>query len=78
MSADDRIKLEPGWKEALREEFDKPYMQALGDFLRAQKAAGRHRIGIRRRRERLIFRPCRSAPPRACASRAWRITHARA
>ena len=44
----------------------------------AQEAAGRHRIGIRRRRERLILRPCRSAPPRACASRAWRISHARA
>ena len=29
MSADDRIKLEPGWKEALREEFDKPYMKGL-------------------------------------------------
>ncbi|MEN0108547.1 MAG: uracil-DNA glycosylase, partial [Pseudomonas sp.] len=26
MTADDRIKLEAGWKAALREEFDKPYM----------------------------------------------------
>ena len=42
------------------------------------KAAGRHRIGIRRRRERLILRPFRSAPPKACASRAWHISHARA
>ncbi|GAC1030688.1 uracil-DNA glycosylase [Pseudomonas sp. No.21] len=37
----DRIKLEAGWKEALREEFDKPYMKALGEFLRAEKAAGK-------------------------------------
>jgi uracil-DNA glycosylase len=41
MSADDRIKLEPGWKEALREEFDKPYMRELSEFLRAEKAAGK-------------------------------------
>ena len=41
MSADDRIKLEPGWKEALREEFDKPYMEALSEFLRTEKAAGK-------------------------------------
>jgi uracil-DNA glycosylase len=41
MAGDDRIRLEDGWKQALREEFDKPYMQALGDFLRAQKAAGK-------------------------------------
>lgn len=27
---DDRIKLEASWKEALREEFDKPYMKQLG------------------------------------------------
>ena len=40
MSADDRIKLEPGWKEALREEFDKPYMKVLSEFLRTEKAAG--------------------------------------
>ncbi|EQM67416.1 uracil-DNA glycosylase [Pseudomonas tohonis] len=37
----DRIKLEAGWKEALRDEFDKPYMKALGEFLRAEKAAGK-------------------------------------
>ena len=41
MSADDRIKLEPGWKEALREEFDKPYMKVLSEFLRTEKAAGK-------------------------------------
>lgn len=40
-AAQDRIKLEPGWKEALHEEFDKPYMQALGEFLRREKAAGK-------------------------------------
>jgi uracil-DNA glycosylase len=41
MTAVDNIKLEAGWKQALREEFDKPYMQALGDFLRQEKAAGK-------------------------------------
>ena len=40
-AAQDRSKLEPGWKAALHEEFDKPYMQALGDFLRREKAAGK-------------------------------------
>lgn len=39
--ADDRIKLEPGWKAALHTEFQQPYMQALGDFLRQEKAAGK-------------------------------------
>ena len=38
---DDHIKLEASWKHALREEFDKPYMKALGEFLRAEKAAGK-------------------------------------
>ncbi len=37
----DRIKLEAGWKAALRDEFDKPYMTALKEFLRAEKAAGK-------------------------------------
>ncbi|BCD84121.1 uracil-DNA glycosylase [Pseudomonas solani] len=37
----DRIKLEAGWKEALRDEFDKPYMKALREFLRAEKADGK-------------------------------------
>ena len=41
MTQDDRIKLEAGWKEALRDEFDKPYMQQLAAFLRREKAAGK-------------------------------------
>lgn len=41
MTESDRIKLEAGWKEALRDEFDKPYMKALGNFLRTEKAAGK-------------------------------------
>lgn len=40
-AAQDRIKLEPGWKAVLGEEFDKPYMQALSEFLRGEKAAGK-------------------------------------
>lgn len=39
--SDDRIKLEESWKQALREEFDKPYMKELGEFLRAEKSAGK-------------------------------------
>ena len=41
MTNEDRIKLEPSWKEALHEEFEKPYMKQLGEFLRAEKAAGK-------------------------------------
>lgn len=41
MGSVDQVKLEAGWKEALREEFEKPYMQELGDFLRSEKAAGK-------------------------------------
>lgn len=41
MSAADNVKLEAGWKQALSGEFEKPYMRELGDFLRAQKAAGK-------------------------------------
>ncbi|MGH8352631.1 MAG: uracil-DNA glycosylase [Pseudomonas sp.] len=41
MSAEERIKLEAGWKDALREEFDKPYMQELSEYLRNEKAAGK-------------------------------------
>ncbi len=37
----DRIQLEPGWKAALREEFDKDYMQALRRFLVAERQAGK-------------------------------------
>ena len=41
MHAADNIKLEASWKAALQDEFDKPYMRALGEFLRAEKAAGK-------------------------------------
>ena len=41
MTDDDRIKLEPTWKEALRAEFDQPYMHELREFLRQEKAAGK-------------------------------------
>ena len=41
MSAADNVKLEAGWKAALYEEFEKPYMRELGDFLRSEKAAGK-------------------------------------
>lgn len=37
----DRVKLEPQWKAALAEEFDKPYFSALRQALRAEKAAGK-------------------------------------
>ena len=33
MTSDDRIKLEPSWKHALRDEFDQPYMAQLREFL---------------------------------------------
>ncbi|MFC0711619.1 uracil-DNA glycosylase [Azorhizophilus paspali] len=38
---EDRVKLEASWKEALHDEFEKPYMQELSDFLRREKAAGK-------------------------------------
>ena len=41
MTADDRIKLEPSWKEALRAEFDQPYMAELRTFLQQERAAGK-------------------------------------
>ncbi|MCE0460458.1 uracil-DNA glycosylase [Pseudomonas sp. 20TX0172] len=41
MAADDRIKLEPSWKQALRAEFDQPYMAQLREFLRQEYAAGK-------------------------------------
>ncbi|MNF27807.1 Uracil-DNA glycosylase [compost metagenome] len=41
MTSADNIRLEAGWKAALREEFAKPYMQELADFLRQEKAAGK-------------------------------------
>ncbi|WP_263260735.1 uracil-DNA glycosylase [Pseudomonas sp. RIT-PI-S] len=40
-SEEDRIKLEPSWKQALKEEFDQPYMRQLREFLRHEKAAGK-------------------------------------
>ncbi|MDD0974396.1 uracil-DNA glycosylase [Pseudomonas fontis] len=41
MTDDDRIKLEPSWKHALRAEFDQPYMHELREFLRQEHAAGK-------------------------------------
>jgi uracil-DNA glycosylase len=41
MTQDDRIKLEASWKQALRDEFEKPYMGELRDFLRQEHAAGK-------------------------------------
>ena len=38
---EDRIKLEPSWKAVLLDEFEKPYMKELGEFLRREKAAGK-------------------------------------
>ena len=35
------VKIEASWKEALTEEFSKPYFKLLTDFLRAEKAAGK-------------------------------------
>ena len=44
MTDDDRIKLEPSWKEALRAEFDQPYMHQLREFLRAVQPSSRVRV----------------------------------
>jgi uracil-DNA glycosylase len=41
MTSDDRIRLEAGWKQALQDEFEQPYMRQLSDFLRSEKAAGK-------------------------------------
>ncbi|MBM7060397.1 uracil-DNA glycosylase [Pseudomonas sp. UL073] len=38
---DDHIKLEAGWKDALRDEFAKPYMHELRAFLLREKNAGK-------------------------------------
>ncbi len=35
------VKIEASWKEALTEEFRKPYFKILTDFLRAEKASGK-------------------------------------
>lgn len=58
-STEDRVQLEAGWKALLKDEFDKPYMQALGQFLRAEKAAGKvvYPPGP------LIFNALNSTPP---------------
>ena len=39
--SEDRVKLEPSWKAQVGAQFDLPAMQALGDFLRAEKSAGK-------------------------------------
>ncbi len=35
------VKIEPSWKEALKNEFDKPYFQQIVTFLKTEKAAGK-------------------------------------
>jgi uracil-DNA glycosylase len=39
--SEDRVRLEPGWKSRLAAEFESPYMQALRDFLVAERRAGK-------------------------------------
>ncbi|WP_417775368.1 uracil-DNA glycosylase [Stutzerimonas xanthomarina] len=41
MNQGERVKLETSWKAALHEEFERPYMRQLGEFLRREKAAGK-------------------------------------
>ncbi len=41
MSEARKIDLEPGWLALLEDEFKQPYMQALREFLRHEKAAGK-------------------------------------
>lgn len=38
---DSRIRLEPSWKKSVGEYLEQPRMQALAEFLRAEKAAGK-------------------------------------
>ena len=38
---DERLKLEPSWKARVGDHFDRPEMQRLSEFLRAEKHAGR-------------------------------------
>ena len=40
-ATDSRVVLEPGWSAAIGDEFEKSYMGALREFLRAEKAAGK-------------------------------------
>ncbi len=35
------VKIEPSWKEVLKNEFSKPYFQQLATFLKTEKAAGK-------------------------------------
>lgn len=35
------VRIEASWKEALKEEFEQPYFQAIVTFLKAEKAAGK-------------------------------------
>ena len=39
--SEDRVKLEPSWKARVGSQFERPEMLALGEFLRAEKAAGK-------------------------------------
>jgi uracil-DNA glycosylase len=39
--ASDRIKLDPSWKSRLIDEFGKPYMDELREFLKKERAAGK-------------------------------------
>ena len=41
MADQGKIKLHPSWCSAIGEEFDKPYMAQLREFLMAQKTAGK-------------------------------------
>lgn len=40
--ADDRVRLEPGWKARVGDYLQRPDMQELAAFLRREKAAGKH------------------------------------
>jgi uracil-DNA glycosylase len=35
------VRIEPSWKEALKDEFDQPYFQGIVSFLKNEKAAGK-------------------------------------
>src|SRR5687768_1230170 len=41
ITSDDNIKLENGWKAILKDEFTKPYMLKLKEFLRKELDAGK-------------------------------------
>ena len=59
MTAMRDLMVHPEWLQALSAEFDKPYMQALDDFLCAQRTAGRRIYPPRED----IFRALNKAPP---------------